>query len=208
MRVFNAASNDEILQLHRVEHMHLIISDLEMPGISTKQLCSLIRKDPVMSSVSIIMVCACNRIEMERSLHIGANAVLLKPIKPPLLLAKAKQLLDINSRETFRVHLSVSVEGSGSDLAFFCRSLDITTTGILMETNHFLRLGDRVLCSFNLPDATRVQVMGKVVRTTKEAPDSEGSQYGIHFVDLAPDARKAIELYLDSAARKKHPDIY
>ena len=33
-------------------------------------------------------------------------------------------------------------------------------------------------------------------------------RYGIHFLDLKPEALKAIEAYLNSAARKKRPAIY
>ena len=210
VKVFTAASNDEMLHLHRAESMDLIISDLEMRGISisTEQLCAQIRKDPDLRNVSIIMVCACDRTEMERSMHFGANAVILKPIKPPLLLAKAKQLLDINWRETYRVQLSVSVAGNNGDAPYFYRSLDITTTGILMETNQTFHNGGRVFCSFVLSDTTSVRTIGEVVRTIKQQSAAETKRYGIHFVDLSPKAKKAIENYLDAKALQSRRALY
>lgn len=208
VQVFTAASNDVMLRLHCEERMDLIISHLEMPGISTEQLCSRIRKDPELRSVAIIMVCACDRSEMERSMHFGANAVVLKPIKPPLLLAKAGQLLDVPWREAYRVRLSVSVAGNDGDDAFFYRSLDITTTGILMETNQTFNLGDRVFCSFVLPDVTPVQTMGEVVRTIKQASGAEANRYGVRFVDLTPDKKKAIENYLEVKALQAQRALY
>jgi DNA-binding response OmpR family regulator len=208
MKVFTAASNDEVLQLHRAELMDLIILQLDMPGMSTEQLCSLIKKDLELRTVWIIIVCACDSAEMERSLRFGANAVVLNPVKPPLLLAKARQLLNVPWRETYRVKLSVSVGGFGGDPSFFHRSLNITTTGILIETNQTFKHGDRVVCSFVLPDATGIQATGEVVRTIKQASGAAANRYGIHFVDLAPEKKEAIENYLESKAHHSRPAVY
>ncbi len=62
-----------------------------------------------------------------------------------MLLTKAKQLLDINWKETYLVQLSASVAGNNGDGAYFYRSRDITTTGILRETNQTFHHGDRVV---------------------------------------------------------------
>ncbi len=208
MKVFTAASNDEVLQLHRAERMDLIILDLGMPGIATEKLCFSIRKDPELRNVLIIVVCACNRSEMARALHYGADAVLLKPLKPPLLLAKAKQLLDIRWRQSYRVPLRVSVEGEAGNKAFSCRSLDIGPTGILMETTQTFTNDQAVVCSFTLPDATHVRVAGKIVRILDQAAGSPLNQYAVRFLDITADHQRAIEHYLETAARNKTGDIY
>ncbi len=208
IQVFTSASNDEVLQFHRAERMDLIILDAEMPGIATEKLCFSIRKDSELRNALIIVVCACNRSEMARALHFGADAVLLKPLKPPLLLAKAKQLLDLQWRQAYRVPLSVSIQGQASNQAFSCRSLDIGPTGILMETTQTFPNDQTVVCSFTLPDATHIRVTGKVVRILDQAAGSHLNQYAVHFLDITADQQKAIENYLDTAARNKSRDIY
>ena len=91
--VFTAASNDELLSLHRAEQVNLIITQLDMPGMPTEQLCSVIRDEPNLRSVSLIMVCGNNPAAIEQSSRCRANAVLLHPVHPLLLVVKAQQLL-------------------------------------------------------------------------------------------------------------------
>jgi DNA-binding response OmpR family regulator len=208
MQLFTAASHDEALVIHRAEHVNLIIADLDAAGMSSERFCSLIRKDPELLRVSIIMVCACDTAQMERCSRYGADAIILKPIKSSFLLAKMKQLLDLSWRETYRVILDVSVDGTVSDGTVSCRSLDISTRGLLMETTRMFTIGERVVCSFMLPDDRLIRAKGEVVRSLPAEPVSHANRYGIHFHDLTPEESKAIEDFLDSPARKKRPAIY
>jgi CheY-like chemotaxis protein len=202
MRVITAASNDEALEIHRAERANLIITQQNLPGMNGDQFCSLLRNDGALRDVAIIMVCPNNKRSSEQSLLSGANAVYRRPIKPTLVLAKAKKLLNISWRETYRVLLSVSVEGNACDHSFSCRTLDISTTGMLMETALTFRQGDVVVCSFFLPDAdtTHIQATGVIVRTIQQAPGSEANRYGIHFLDLAPAAQRAVDAFLASSS--------
>ena len=208
MRLFTAASNDEALAIHRAERVDLIITDYDAPGISTEQFCSLIRKDPALLQVSIIMVCTCDTVQMSRIRRYGVDAIILSPIKPSFLLAKAKQLLHLSWRETYRVLLDVSVDGTASNETFSCRSLDISPQGILVETTSIFALGERLICTFVLPDTAQIRAKGVVTRNLPTEPGSHVNLYGIHFQDLTPDEIKAIENFLDSAAKKKPSGIY
>jgi DNA-binding response OmpR family regulator len=208
IKLFTAASNDEALEVHRAERVDLIITDLNSSGISFGQFCSVVRSDPALLHVAIIMVCACNPAEMSRSRRYGADAIILRPIKPSLLLAKAKQLLHLSWRETYRVLLDLSVRGEVCDGTLSCRSLDISPQGLLVETTRIFALGERVLCTFMLPNAAQIRAMGEVVRDLTTEPDAHVNRYGIHFLDLAPRQAKAIQTFLDSVAHKKSPAIY
>jgi DNA-binding response OmpR family regulator len=208
IQLFTAASRDEALEIHRAEHVDLIITDLDAAGMSSEQFCSLIRKAPELHRVSIIMVCACDTAQMERSSRAGANAIILKPIKSSFLLAKVKQLLNLSWRETYRIILDVSVDGTVSGGTFSCRSLDVSTQGLLMETTRMFTIGESVVCSFTLPDDRLIRAKGTVVRSLPTEPGFHANCYGIHFHDLTPDESKAIEDFLDSPARKKRPAIY
>ncbi len=208
MRLYTAASHDEALEIHRREHVDLIITDLDTPGIGTEQFCSFIRKDPALLHVSIILVCACSPEQMVRSRRFGVDAVILKPIKPTFLLAKASQLLHLSWRQTYRVLLDVTVDGKVSDGTFSCRSLDISAEGLLMETTREFTIGERVVCSFLLPDATRIQAKGEVIRDLPTEEATQARRYGVQFRDLTPDESRAIEAFLESPALKKRPAIY
>lgn len=205
IKVFTAASNDEALKIHREERVHLIITQLDMPGMATEQFCSLVREDPELRAVSVIMICTNNRAEIEQSSRCRANAVILRPVNPALLLAKAQQLLDISWRETYRVLLSLTVDGNAKDTPFFCRSQNISTSGMLIETDKTLPYGDRVICSFFLPDSMRIQAAGEIVRIPQQATGSTVKQYGVKFSNLTPEARQALEAFVEKKAQKMRP---
>lgn len=207
-RLFTAKSNDEALKIHKADHMDLIITDLDMVGMRSEEFCSLIRKNPDLRRVAIILVCAYDKDAFERCSRFGADAVILKPIKPPFLLAKAKQLLDVSMRESYRVPLNIMVEGQTSDRAFSCRSLDISPMGILMETSQTFQHEQQVICSFTLPDTTLIKVTGKIARTLEQPAEARSKRYGIHFLDLTDEAYQAIVAYLETTAKRKRPDIY
>lgn len=95
LKVFVAATNDEALKIHRVERVNLIITQLDMPGMDSDWFCSRIRDDKDLRAVSMIMVCADTPKAVNRSVQCRANAVLLHPVHPFVLMVKAQQLLDI-----------------------------------------------------------------------------------------------------------------
>jgi DNA-binding response OmpR family regulator len=198
MRVFTAATSDEALAIHRSEHLDLIITQLDLPGMPSERFCSLIREDQALRNVVIIMVCANDQAARARSLRLGVQAVYRMPVKPALVLAKARTLLNLSLRETYRVLLSVAVEGNASDQLFSCRTLDISTTGMLLETTLTFRQNDRLFCSFHLPDAdtTHIMATGEVVRTIQYTPGTDANRYGIHFLDLSAEAQKALQAFL------------
>jgi two-component system chemotaxis response regulator CheY len=202
IKVFTAASNDEALKIHRDERVHLIITHLDMPGMASEKFCSLLREDPELRDVSIIMICTNNHAEIELSSRCRANAVMLRPINPALILAKAQQLLDIAWRETYRVLLTLSVDGKTKETPFFCRSQNISTSGMLIETDKTLPHGDRVICSFFLPDSIRIQAIGEIVRIPQQAIGATVKQYGVKFSNLTPEARQALEAFVDRKAKK------
>jgi two-component system chemotaxis response regulator CheY len=202
IKVFNAVSNDEALKIHRGERVHLIITQLDMPGMASEKFCSLVREDPDLRGVSIIMICTNNSAEIEMSARCRANAVILRPINPALVLAKAQQILDIAWRETYRVLISLSVDGNTKDTPFFCRSQNISTSGMLIETDKTIPHGDRVVCSFFLPDSIRIQATGEVIRIPQQATGDTVKQYGIKFLNLTTEVRQALESFVEKKAKK------
>jgi DNA-binding response OmpR family regulator len=195
--VFTAASNDELLNVHRAEQVNLIITQLDMPGMPTEQFCSVIREEANLRAVSLIMVCGNNPAAIEKSSRCGANAVLLRPVHPLLLIITAQQLLEIASRDTCRVLLSANIEGRSRNDSFFCRSRNISATGILIETDRVLAEGAHLSLSFFLPDAKQVQASGKIVRTLAQTPGEKSNQYGLMFTEISPEAKQLLMEFVE-----------
>lgn len=197
VKVFTAATNDDILAIHQAENVNLIITQLAMPGISSEQLCSLIRKDERMRRVSLLLLCSDTAADQERVSRCNPNAVLTHPFDVHQLLDKAQQLMDIPWRGAFRVLLSVNIEGNSKEKAFFCRSENISTSGLLIETERTFAKGDRVTCSFFLPDSRQLVARGEVVRALMKTAEKSLNRYGVKFIELAPEVKAAIETFVE-----------
>lgn len=205
MRVFTATTTDEVLQIHHSVRVDLIIIPLDMPGMDSELLCTLLREDSTRDAVPIIMVCVHTRRAIEQSTRCGANTVITRPIKPAQLLVQAKKLLNLSWRDTYRVLLNASLEGSASNTRLICNTLDISLDGMLIETTQTLKPGEQLSCSFFLPDMTQIQISGEIVRTVQPAPGVNAHWYGVHFLELSAAAEKALETFIDTNAAKSSP---
>ncbi len=206
LAVFSAATNDEALKIHRAERVNLIITHLDMPGMTSEEFCSLIREDECLRVVSMIMVCADIPAEIEQSSRCRANAVLLRPVHPLVLMVKAQQLLDVAARETLRVLLNASVDSRSESESFFCRSRNISATGMLIESDKPLDEGARLSCIFYLPNAKKIQAAAKIVRAIERAPGDEDHRYGLMFTDIAPEARQQLLDFVEQTSLNSRPD--
>ena len=195
------ATNDDVLPVHRAEKTNVIITTLKSPGMKSEELCSAIRSDDALRKVSIIMICQDNAADIERCAQCKANVVLTMPVDPAVLLEKVRQLLEISWRESYRVLVSVMIEGSNKDRPFFGRSGNISTTGILVESEKVLEKGDHLMCSFFLPGSAQIKANGEIVRVMKQAGGAKIYEYGVRFSELATEARSAIEEFVE---RKSH----
>ncbi len=206
VKLLFAATNEELLAVHRAERTDLIISRPDLPGMGADRLFTSIRNDRDLRAVSLIMVCSDKAEDRERADQCCPNAVLTMPVNSGLLQEKAQRLLNIPGRESYRVLLSVNIEGSSREASFFCRSENISATGLLLETDRSLEEGDRLKCSFFLPDSRQIIVAGEIVRKIESPGKSDLKRYGVKFGKLAPDARSAIEVFVTKKAQMTRPN--
>jgi CheY-like chemotaxis protein len=199
--IFTTTSSRKALELHRSEKMDLIILDLDMPDMNGDELCSLIRRDPLMQQVSVIIIGANSESDINRFKRCQANDYITKPIRPLQLLEMVSQLLDIQERKSYRVLLKVTVNGKSPTETFFCSSQNISTSGILIETDKVLQKGDSISCSFFLPGAERVSADAEVVRI---ATNGTGPlHYGARFINLRSQYRASIDLFIKRKSVEK-----
>ena len=78
------------------EHYDLVISDIMMPGgITGFDFVKTLRSQPQFASIPIIMVTGRReRKDIEKALEVGADAYVVKPVDPEILVAKVNSLLE------------------------------------------------------------------------------------------------------------------
>jgi len=72
---------------------------------------------------------------------------------------------------------------------FFTSALNISASGVLIESDEIMVYGDKITCTFIIQH--KIDVTGEVVRAIRKAPDIY--HYGVRFLNLDPKARAQIE---------------
>ena len=202
IELFTATSGSEALQIHRKEHVDLILLDLNMPDLSGVDVCRVIRNEDVLKNVSIIIVTTMGSDEeISRCLTSGANDVVAKPIIPGELLKKVSKYIDVPLRSNTRLLVRLQAEGTTERSESFAgMTQNISSSGFLLETGQKFCIGGTATFHISLPGfSTRVPVKGEIAReiTDHASEKSYGgvkmNHYGVRFTEISSELRD----YLD-----------
>jgi len=197
IRTFTVTSNKEALAIHRTEKADLIIAKLDTPEMSGESLCSLLRNDSELCNVSIIIVSPDVESNLDRCLQCRANAFISIPINKAVFLQEVHQLLNIAPRKSCRIPMSIKIRGTSKKLSFTGYAENISTSGLLLQSDASLSEGDTVMCSFSLPDSKHITVTAEIVRVLEKQIPYKTNCYGIHFIDIRNNLSSAIESFVE-----------
>jgi DNA-binding response OmpR family regulator len=192
--VIKTFSNKHALFIHESENVDMIITKLDMPTMKGDELCSQIRGNRNLRDVSIILVCKNNKSEMERCRNCKANEIITTPFTTETLYNKATKLLNIHKRKSLRLFSVLEVDGNTDNESFVCRTINISRTGVLVETDRDMETGGKVSINLFLPDLKRVTVSGEIVRTTSKT--NSINHYGIKFNNISPESKAVLDGFL------------
>ncbi len=193
-----ADSSEKILTLHGDKNVDLIIADDSLPLMGGSQLCSLIRSNKELKGVSIIL--ACNDTELHRTQckNAGANVLIPKPVDPGALLWKASELLVVQQRKDIRAQLMVVITGLEKNITFPAETLNISISGLQIETDRQLKEDERLACTFRIAH-NELTVQCSVRRMEKLAAGK--FRYGVKFINCDTKTLIIIEQYVKSQSK-------
>jgi DNA-binding response OmpR family regulator len=194
--VHTAASNEEILRHHLEKGSHLIVTTPSLPGMACETLFHIIRRGDTMKKVSLFLICEDTPLHQELARRCSSNAVMTMPVHSPLFADKVRQLLDISPRQSYRVILKITADGRNNNRPVMCNSVNISTSGMLIRAKEDFSRGDRIACSFHLPDGRRVSADGNVVRSFRDRASDVG-HYGVRFQALGEGSQAAIASFIE-----------
>lgn len=198
IRTITAATNEEILALHRGEKVDLIITNLDMREMSAENLCTLIRNDDELRDVSIIIVCPETAVNLHRCMQCKANAFVTTPLNHAVLLQEAYHLLHVTPRRSCRLDLKLKMEGKDKGRPFTGLTENISVSGMLFRSAANLFEGDSIRCSFSLPGASPITASADIVRTLKnETGPFVKNFYGVIFSDISNKDISAIQSFVE-----------
>lgn len=170
----------------------VVVIDRDLPWAA--RIVSALREDPSTRGLSLVVMARgdFDAAEVEL-LEAGANAILRLPAGPEWN-QRLERLMDVPVRKETRFPVSFAVEAStNGGGAANAQALNLSASGILIETAESLAVMDEVQLQFGLPvSIDPLRVDGQVVRLA--AP----SQFGVEFRRLAPEAARRIQGYLAS----------
>ncbi len=187
-----AVTAEEMLEFHQNEGADLILLELDTPKMGGDRLCRHIRKMDALKVVSIILTSPDNTSALKRCFSSGANFIIPEPVVPENLIDKIDELTSIPRRENLRVLMNIS-RSDDPEENFYSTSKNISTTGILLETNKTLRENDRLKFSFHLR-LNKIVCHGQVVRVEKIRHNL--FNYGIRFTTIDPKSKALIEGFI------------
>ena len=193
-----AGSNDELLQVHSWEKADVIVTQLDMPGMPSEELFSIIRTSEELRHVSTILICRDTLASRERCKLCSANAVFTTPVDRALLQLRLQQFLNVAPRKDYRAVMAVAIQGSFRNRPLPFYTENISSSGMLIRSEEPLAEGDGIFFSFFLPDGTHISGYGEIKRAGK-LPATNAYLYGIKFTNLESGMKAAI----DAAARKR-----
>jgi len=201
IQILTTNSGAEAVQLHKEHNFDLILSELRLEDMGGDTLCAMVRSEESLMNVAVILICYDNPDENARVGQSGADAKIIRPVQPDQIIDTVSSLLAVQIGRVKRALFTVRVLSKKGTVEFSCVSIDISSSGIFLETEYYLDLGDRIICQFTLPGASEIETEGDVVRSVK-TPESI-YKYGVQFVGLPLSSRREIESYVASVVSGK-----
>jgi uncharacterized protein (TIGR02266 family) len=112
----------------------------------------------------------------------------------------AENIQNVRAAERFDLEVKVDLE---SDHNFYTGlTQNISSGGLFIATHHIRKIGDRITLNFTLPGNPNPVVVETEVRWIRENTAlmrAHGeSGMGVRFINLSPEAQKAIDAFLGS----------
>jgi len=195
MIIMTALAGSEGLIKARVERPNLIIFGYDLFDMSAPEFCREIRSDELTRPISLLLVCDREQTDHgELCLSAGCNDVIFRPLQKPELDQKVERLTSIPVRRQLRTITKIEVSMEKNGRFVLGRSVNISSTGMLIEVDRMLPQDGPVRLHFYLPaDPKPLQITAEVLRAEFSG---SMSKYGMRFLEPSAEDRERIARYV------------
>ncbi len=93
---FTAENGEEALEIITTEKPELVFLDVMMPKMNGMEVCRKVKKELLLTGVFIVLLTAKGQeLDRLKGQEVGADVYMTKPFDPEVILAKAKEVLEI-----------------------------------------------------------------------------------------------------------------
>lgn len=190
---YKAANGKEALELVKRHKPALVLLDFFLPDLNGDEVAKQIRSEPETATTSILVVTTGGSEEQkQKCFEAGCNDFIAKPIDSGLLKLKVDRLVNIAPRAPYRILVKIAQAGSDHRDFVFGSSVNISETGIMVESDKKFDVGTEIDVQFYVSNISEpLRATGVVVRSQKKG-FRKMTAYGITFSDISDEARKRI----------------
>jgi hypothetical protein len=192
-----ARTVDEARSVISSQHPQLLVLDRDVDG--AEGLIAALRAEAATRQMSIVVMARTDFEPSEISLlEAGANAILRLPAGRDWD-DRLMRLVDVPTRKDSRFSVFFKVEtthgGSGEQAAIMATALNLSVSGILLETAEPLTVGEELQMQFRIPDVNElVKAHARIVRL------AGNRRFGLEFVELTAAGAESIRRYVEGAS--------
>jgi CheY-like chemotaxis protein len=195
-----ADSREASARLER-EKFDGIFVDVRMPHMDGFELTTHVRASRSNSGIPIVMLTGLNDVQaMRQAFKVGVTFFLNKPFtreQVTRLLKAARGAMLREKRRYARLPLHTTVNCRWRDNRFKSTSLNISESGMLLESPGTVGSGQELDLEFAIPQVPELlRPQAQVVR--KEPPD----RIGLRFVTLTAEDREVIQRYISAGVKE------
>jgi response regulator RpfG family c-di-GMP phosphodiesterase len=195
MQIMTALAGSEGLVKAKMEKPNLIIFGYDLFDMSAPEFCREIRADEVTRAISLLLVCDRDHSDHgDLCLSAGCNDVIFRPLQKPELDQKVERLTRIPVRRQLRTITKIEISLEKNGRFVLGRSVNISSTGMLVEVDRMLPQEGPVKLHFYLPaDPRPLQISAEILRA-----EFSGSmpKYGMRFLGPSEEDRERITRYV------------
>ncbi len=170
----------------------LVIFDLSFAGEGAVAACRRLRERPHWRAVSGMLAVPMGVPHLEECLVPGINDILLAPFGASELVEKTSRLTLVPARRDVNTVARVTSDGA----LVAGKLLNVSSNGLLVETESPVPMGKAVALEFFLPEDPRsLKASGRVVRRTDD-PGHFHPAYGIRFTEISEVDQVRIDAYV------------
>ncbi len=205
-KVITAKDGAEALKLAKIEKPDIVLLDLEMPKMNGIECCRIIKSDPSLKKIPVVMVTSTDR--RGEALKAGCDDFVRKPINESAFLEEVKKFVEIKVRKEDRYDISIEVKYEYKDRAVSVYSKDLSYSGLSIITKDIIPLNTILNLNLSLPLQSNSgksephKYKAKVMRTFKEETDDHTiNGIGLEFVDATSRSLSALKTFIDNKVK-------
>lgn len=193
--VLTALSGGEGLLKARREQPQLIIFGYDLFDMEAPEFCREIRAEEATGGISLLLVTDKETADHgDLCLSAGCNDVIFRPLQKRELDEKVERLTKIPVRRELRTITKIEVSLENNGRFYLARSMNVSSTGMLIEVDRVLPGDGHLRLHFYLPgDAKPMQLESEIVRAEFTGAMA---RYGVQFATVGEEERKRIDQYV------------